>query len=72
MNYNGDVEGGGGSTEWFVAGINQQGGGIGGPVVGPGPFPLRTGYAMAVGDLNADGSADVIVGSPYVDAASGS
>ncbi|HWP41510.1 MAG TPA: hypothetical protein VNL70_11330 [Tepidisphaeraceae bacterium] len=56
MNYNGGYEGGGGSTEWFVAGINQEGGGIGGPVVGPGPFPTRRGYAMAVNGERGNGA----------------
>ena len=48
MNYNGFREGGSGSTHFMIAGIKQQGEGIGGPVVGPGPFPTQTGYAMAV------------------------
>ena len=48
MNYNGFREGGAGSTQYMIAGIKQQAEGIGGPVVGPGPFPTQTGYAMAV------------------------
>ena len=48
MNYNGFKEGGTGSTQYMVAGIKQQAEGIGGPVIGAGPFPTQTGYAMAV------------------------
>jgi hypothetical protein len=31
----------------------------------------RVGYSLAIGDLDADGAAELIVGSPYYDAASG-
>jgi autotransporter-associated beta strand protein len=46
MNYNGQFEGGVGSTEFFTAGIQQQGGGIGGAI--PVGDPALSGLGMAV------------------------
>jgi len=46
MNYNGRFEGGVGSTEFFTAGIQQQGGGIGAAI--PAGDPNLAGLGMAV------------------------
>ncbi|MCS7033649.1 MAG: hypothetical protein NZ561_06595 [Phycisphaerae bacterium] len=48
MNYNGGFQGGVGSTEWFVAGINQDANGIGGPRLGTEPPGVSRGMSMAV------------------------
>jgi hypothetical protein len=57
INYNGRFEGGAGSTEWFIAGINQEGGGIGGPWIPETvpPADARKGFAMAVAGERGSG-----------------
>jgi len=49
MNYNGAFEGGGGSTEWWIGGINQEGGGLGGPRLGSPLEPpgVKKGFSFA-------------------------
>lgn len=48
MNYNGGFQGGGGSTEWFYGGINQDGNGIGAARLGQEPAGVSRGYGMVV------------------------
>jgi len=48
MNYNGGFQGGGGSTEWFLAGVNQDGINPAGGSVGGGTFGVGQGLSAAV------------------------
>lgn len=55
MNYNGAFEGGGGSTEWLIAGINQDGNGIGAARLGQEPAGVSRGFGMAVNGERGNG-----------------
>lgn len=55
MNYNGPFEGGNGSTEWMIAGINQDGNGIGAARLGTEPAGVSRGFGMAVNGERGNG-----------------